>query len=586
MNNKGGISIFLIIVISSILIMFLAFFNVLSLKSSQNNLNRSLKLSSRNILANYDDYIYNNYGILTYKKTDEKSIKKEIIELYNNFRSPLNAYIVKDIDIEYNVKNIRNYDLLIKQILLFTKNDIADSFIKFLIEREEFQSKYQEKMKTLKEKLLKSKNFKKMKKIKKRMIKGNQNLNDLKEIISNYKSFQEELDNKIKYIEKMKESSDEKFNKILKIKEGFVSEKEESIKQLELVKKIKLKVKEMENKEDEKKKIERKIYKLMYLDNPPIKRIERLRNEVKLLDKEITILKRKIDNLHDNYKDLVIDDNNGNTKNIIEKINNSVEEIKNNLGIGKITKYKFINKSNKIEISKFNEMYFNEYILGTYKAIVDSQLRNFNFYTKNERDSISNSEVEYIINGKLESSINVKKIGEKILFTRELMNLAHLFIDNDKREFILSLSKVPGIGPLLSGGVSFLWSSGETSIDMVKLYKGKGTPLLKISDDNFVLDLDIIKGNKKLKFDFEIDEDPSFFYYNDYLRTLLLLTDNNKKMDRILNIIYSNYKLIDNNIIMDDFILEHNIKVNVNLKNKFTGKNKKIIFQIDEGYNE
>jgi len=212
----------------------------------------------------------------------------------------------------------------------------------------------------------------------------------------------------------------------------------------------------------------------------------------------------------------------------------------------------------------------------------NSNIRNFELYNKNSRNYVTNSEVEYIINGDSNSIINNLKISSKIMLIRETMNLMHLFIDNDKREFILTSAKIPAGGIFVAVGLTAAWSGAESVIDIVKLYSGNGTPLLKISDKDFVLDLGIIQNGTKI--DFKNHNDDTFLYYNDYLRMFLLMVDENTLVNRMLQIIDLNYKKTNELNSLNDLALKHKIDVEIELKNKLTGNIKLYDFTITEGY--
>ncbi|MDM8533274.1 DUF5702 domain-containing protein [Clostridiaceae bacterium HSG29] len=544
MNNRGSVSIFLVIIIAAILSVFILFINILSVKSFENNIKRSLVLTSRDILADYDDYIYDSYGILSYKKYNKEMIADIMISKYNNFKSPLNIYEIEDIEINYNTENIKNKELLMNQILIFSKNNVTLEYIEYIANQNNVKEKYMNKMNEIKSKLSKNKYYNKIKKTQKKILSDRINFDNINAIRSDYSNLFSELDEKIRYLRGINNSG----NEMLGI----------SIKKLEA---------EYLNEYDS------------------IKKQEKIVNEIeKLLNLEIN---DEIDNkLKEEYKkfETLVDVESSSESyiNVINNIKNEINELKQEVGIGLIESSLELNENNSLELEYFNKLFLNEYILGTFKTVANSNIRNFQLYNKNTRDYISNSEVEYIINGNSNPIINNLKISSKIMLIRETMNLMHLFIDNDKREFILTSAKIPAGGIFAAAGLTVIWSGAESVVDIVKLYSGNGTPLLKISDKDFVLDLGVIQNGTKI--DFKNHNDNTFLYYNDYLRMFLLTVDENNLVNRMLQIIDLNYKKINEFNSLNNLILKHEIDIEVNLKNKLTGNNKLYDFTITEGY--
>lgn len=576
MNNKGAISIFLMIIISSILIIFIMFFDFLSLKSCNNDIKRSVKLTSRNMLADYDDYIYNNYGILSYKKYDENRIKEEIIDKFNNFKSPINSYKIEKIDIEYSVVNMRNQKLLMDQILIFAKNNIAIEFIEYIGNKNNIKNKYMDKMDEVKSKLSKSKYYKKVSKIHKEMEYQRLKVNEFYNVLNTYKSLMNEFDEKLDYlleVENDKNLDDQISKGVIKIKENYLIEYEKVKDEQELIKEIESLTILIFNKKAEKNKLKSDESLL----------VEEREVLEELINKKIDTLNSKLDIKYNEYKKLVSKGTGSNSYlKIIQDVKDKVNTFKKDIGIGRVESELEGEDSDCVEIKDIDKLFLNEYILGTFLTVVKSDVRNFELYNKYNRKYVTNSEVEYIINGKKESITNNGIIIGEILLIREAMNLAHLFIDNEKRDFILTTAKTPTVGLFLAAGITGIWSTAESFIDMVKIYSGEGTPLLKISDDNFVIDLGVILENKKLNLTTKDNE--MFFYYNDYLRMFLLKENTKDTIHRMIEIINCNYKLENVNNSVENLIIKHNIKVNLLLTNKFTGKTKTIIFNINEGY--
>jgi hypothetical protein len=600
MNNKGGISIFLVIIISAILVIFFIFIDALSLKASENDIKRSVKLTSRNMLADYDDYIYGNYGILAYKKYEDEDIKNEILEKYKNFVSPINIYKIDEINVVYNTSNIRNQKMLTDQILIFAKSNIAIEFIKYIANENDVKGKYIDKMNEVKSKLSESKYYEKVSKIQKEISYQRIKINKFYEIKNSYSDLLDDFKEKISYLSEVEKENDsnEISDGILKIKKNYILEYEKTIEENILINDMEKLAKLFNEKDEEKEELKSNKNKMVKIrqelvdsDNGDVnEELSNINEKISNVNKKIRNVNKEIDNIEaqinlkiDEYKNLVNKSNvsMGYIK-VIEKIKNGLNKFRTEIGIGRIESDLKGDDVNIIELKNENKLFFNEYILATFLTVAKSNVRDFNLFDKYGRDYVTNSEVEYIINGNKESLKNNGIIIGKILLIREAMNLAHLFIDNDKRNFIIETAETPAIGWFVAGGLTILWSSAESIIDMGKIYSGKGTPMLKISDDNFVVDLGVIIDNKKLNLDTK--DDKIFFYYNDYLRLFLLKENTKDTIHRMLEVIDCNYKLKNGKNSIENLVLNHEITVDINLINKLSGINKTITLDIDEGY--
>jgi len=512
------------------------FIDILSVKSFQNNVKRSLKLTSRDLLADYDDYIYDSYGILSYKKYDEETIKNKIILKYNSFKLPLNIYDIESVKVYYNNENIENKELLIKQILVFAKNNVTLEYIEYIANQNK-----------IKEKLSKNKHYNKIKKVQKKILSNGISVNGIMAIKNDYSNLFAEINEKIEYLKQSKNDSEMLKSSIVKLENEYLDEYNMIKKQERIV-------------------IE--IGKLLTLKNEEDADIERINNKLKEKYGEF----EKLVDIKSNSKKYIT---------VINNIKKEINELRKKVGIG-LVESSLKRKGSNLKLGYFDRLYLNEYILGTFKNVANSNIRNFELYNKNSRSYVTNSEVEYIINGDKSSVINNLKISSKIFLIREAMNFIHLFIDNDKRKFILTTAEIPVGGFFVAAGLAVVWSGAESIIDIIKLYSGDGTPLLKISDKDFILDLGVIQSNNKI--DFKIHDDNTFLYYSDYLRMFLVLVDSNDLVHRMLEVIDVNYKNVNSLNSVENLILKHKIDLEINLKNKLTGNLKLYNFTINEGY--
>lgn len=219
-----------------------------------------------------------------------------------------------------------------------------------------------------------------------------------------------------------------------------------------------------------------------------------------------------------------------------------------------------------------DEIYINEYIMGTFKSYVSDingefDLRNIN---KNEKNTyFKKSEVEYILNGKRNEKMNQVLTDSKILLIRFGLNSIHTFTCENKKN--IATATATAVAGLYTGGAGIPiirtlillgWSMGESIYDLDELKEGRKIALYKTEDD-WKTDL---KGDNKEFIDKEIDNeevqntssDKKDFMntsYQDYLRFLLLIQDQNKTINRIQDLIQLNIQKETDNI---DYKLKEN----------------------------
>lgn len=560
MNKKGSISIFLILITSMLLTSFLILFQYYSTTLLETDVNRSLSLVNRNILANYEDLIYDNFGILAYEALNEENLEKELIKTFNNFSSPVNMYKIKTVKVDYNTKGMHHYKVLLGQVTYFSKTKISLNLAKDIFTKIGKSNLYLEKTREIQSKLEGNKGYDSLKKIHKSLKSGKDSLESFERNAHSYLEVIEIYENNIETIKNIE--MDATVKDLQDGVDGLKKEYQNSYEKVNLeYKKTKEIVRLKKDLEKSKRKLNRIRLDEGLSDEEKISQIRKIRKRISSLEKRGS---RSIEEL----KALVnVYEKGSSIKDRLGQLKNSVKNVKEVFGYGDIDDYTIENQEEIIDTTFDESLLLNEYILGTYKSVVKSDYRDFDFYSKEERNSKSNSEVEYIIKGYEDSVINIASVSKDILLIREGMNLAHLFINHKKREFIFNTAKAPAIGVFAAAGLTGLWTTAESSIDLFKIYNGNGTPLLKISERDFVLDLGIILDGAAINYN-SINRE-QMMYYHDYLRLFLYRMDDEVKLDRILDLIHTEYAI-------DSLVLEHSITAEYTFINKFTGNEKTI----------
>lgn len=560
MNKKGSISIFLILITSIILTSFLVLFQYYSTTLLETDVNRSLSLVNRNVLANYEDSIYDNFGILAYETLNEENLEKELIKTFNNFSSPVNMYKIKKVKVDYNTKGMNHYNTLLDQITYFSKTKISLNLAKDIFTRIGKSNLYLEKTREIQSKLEGNKGYDSLKKIHRSLNSGKDSLESFERNAHSYLEVIEIYENNIETIKNIK--IDATVEDLQDGIDGLKKEYQNSYEKVNLeYKKTKEIVRLKKNLEKTKRKLNRVRLDESLSDEEKTNQIRKIRKRISSLEKQGSRLIKELKVLVNAYE------KGSSIKERLSQLKNSIKKSKEVFGYGDINDYTIENQVQMLDTTFDESLLLNEYILGTFKSVVKSDYRDFDFYSKEERNSKSNSEVEYIIKGYEDSVINIASVSKDILLIREGMNLAHLFINHKKREFIFNTAKAPAIGVFAAAGLTGLWTTAESSIDLFKIYNGNGTHLLKISEKDFVLDLGVILDGAAINYS-SINRE-QMMYYHDYLRLFLYRMDDEVKLDRILDLIHTEYAI-------DLLALEHSITAEYTFINKFTG-NEKII---------
>lgn len=211
------------------------------------------------------------------------------------------------------------------------------------------------------------------------------------------------------------------------------------------------------------------------------------------------------------------------------------------------------NKFGEIASHIAEELYINEYIMGTFKHDVpllegenESAAYNMRSKDKTKRDGyFSCFEVEYIINGNKDEAINSMLVKSEILAIRLISNVIHIYTDTSKMTRISSLAAAlsswsAGLAtPLLQTMLVFSWAMLESVYDLEQLAQGKKILLFK-TKNQWKTDLSGAVDKKKTD---NVDNNPFCLSYQDYLKIFLLLTGKEKKLARTQDLVQLNVRI-------------------------------------------
>lgn len=195
-----------------------------------------------------------------------------------------------------------------------------------------------------------------------------------------------------------------------------------------------------------------------------------------------------------------------------------------------------------------DNIYLNEYIMGTFKNSVPNMIKgsetindkNLHGIEKAALQTFYDSEVEYVLHGNASQKVNNIMTKGELLLVRFGLDTLHVYTDGKKKAMATSIATAVagwwtgGAGiPIISNLIMCGWGMGEAVIDVKDLMEGKQVPIYKMKGD-WRLDIGLPaasgpKTDKRL-----------YFSYQDYLRLFLLTMNEDKKLNRLEDLIQLN----------------------------------------------
>lgn len=193
---------------------------------------------------------------------------------------------------------------------------------------------------------------------------------------------------------------------------------------------------------------------------------------------------------------------------------------------------------------------FNEYIL-----------QNLSNYRSESESGRLSYETEYVITGKNSDRDNLKGVVIRLLIVRGAANTLYFFTDEEKtaitKELAEALAAVclcPPISIVFEVVFDVAWIYAESLYDVRKLLHGKSEPLITTKEtwdlsaekalDNTIETFNetIIDDKKDQSPENKKPEERKGLFYEDYLRLLLYLTNNDSKTMRTMDVVEMNVR--------------------------------------------
>lgn len=225
------------------------------------------------------------------------------------------------------------------------------------------------------------------------------------------------------------------------------------------------------------------------------------------------------------------------------------------------------------------QLYINEYIMGVFRHDVpllkgEKDSSAYNLRSKDKKDRVgyfSVFEVEYIINGNKDEGINAVLTKSEILSIRLMSNVIHIYTDQLKMSRITSLAAAlsswsAGLStPLIQTMLVFSWAMLEALYDMDQLCKGERILLFK-TKEQWMTDISGAVDKKKVT---NVENNPLCLSYKDYLKIFLLMTDKDKKLSRIQDLVQLNIGVSDQEFLLENCKSVIKVSTTVSIRNLF-----------------
>ena len=184
------------------------------------------------------------------------------------------------------------------------------------------------------------------------------------------------------------------------------------------------------------------------------------------------------------------------------------------------------------------------------KALVQRYIdKYFNCYLDDGAWGALDYEKEYLLFGKDSDEANLKAAVNSILLVREGCNYITLSRDVEKQAIATSLATaiailfvIPELIPAIKQGILLAWAYGESILDLRTLLSGGKVSLIK-SPAEWTSDIDSMGaiGGSYLK----AQENSAGVSYEMYLTAMLLIQQQKKQSQRLLNLIEANIRSLE-----------------------------------------
>ncbi len=203
-------------------------------------------------------------------------------------------------------------------------------------------------------------------------------------------------------------------------------------------------------------------------------------------------------------------------------------------------------------------------------------LEYFSDFTKESKNTVLEYELEYILYGNASDKKNLEECINNLLMVREGLNIIAIYRDQALKvqaealaASLIGWTGIPALVEVVKLGVIGAWAYAESIVDVRTLLSGHPVPFMK-NQGEWTLELnkvpELIKGAylKTAQYD-------DGALYQDYLRLLLLLTDEHFKYYRTMDMVQCRVSAQKPRFYMNECLYALEIEVRVEAKPLFLG---------------
>lgn len=584
--QRGSVTIFQIIILATILLVFTMLSSALIKKKTENNLMRAEMLVSESLLNTYNSDLYSGFSLLGYESNKEinDNLKGFYEEKYNVKIKVTPIKLLSDENMIVQMKKIVVARLGVSYLDdLTVKLEIKDDIVSNITRARELVDSAEKNLESYDELLALTSSFADV-------LVDIKNGHTIESLDDDYglHSINRKINKIIKLDRRIKHNSDELmsgsgtyiFNKIKSDSLNIVSSNDDDM--IGIIEDIGQVLSLAKKNPDEIYKLDESLFDIS-------KRFVLSSNGDSNGDDISNIYSTSTEyiDLYRNIKDMHKKDSQTSTK-------------KNDLENERV-------QSSNLLLNPIDKLALIEYMTIMLSDQVLSEKRDHYYSNRTDILGYENAELEYVITS-CEAPASKSKIKNFIRGIRFPLNLIHIYSSTSKRESInalaLTISTILPIPPFISSPIiASAWSLIETEIDIKIIYGGGGILVFKMTDDDWSSDFGIIKTLSKARYSSEnLDNNSSYksknqkldlskktdinndkndsnaietnkfqeLYYNDYLRLMALTKSSSDMMNRFKKIVHSYIDESDFNI--NTLIIEHRIDIFLDEKENYRFK--------------
>lgn len=206
---------------------------------------------------------------------------------------------------------------------------------------------------------------------------------------------------------------------------------------------------------------------------------------------------------------------------------------------------------------------------------IEYMMQHLECYGESKTSDGVHYQLEYAIAGKDTDRANLESVVKRLLVLREAANLAYIMQDAASQAKVHELALVicasvglPALESVVSLAIDAAWAFGESVLDVKQLLAGGKVALYKTSGSWLLSLNNLSKISEILKNG--VDTQQSGLSYKEYLRLFLMLSKNNQRIERTMDVVEETMRHIEgkDNFYLDQCIGHMEMQIEVNCAGK------------------